>query len=105
MEINIRLLAGMYSLWYCSCIHARRSSGAATCGRLMDAHNPNGIRLIDQHTGLTSAVAVILHTPICVMAETAGLTDHKIGGDEAGFKVFNLPVDTSLTAKLTTFGG
>ena len=49
---------------------------------------------------------MIYRTLICAMAGTAGLTDHEIGTNEAGFKlvgkVFDLFVNPSLIAKLTT---
>ena len=106
----------VFDSWQSFFVLARCLGSGAARRRLVDAHDAHGIGLIDQHAGLAGALAVIVHAPVRAMAETAGLTDHKIGGHEARFqavKVFNLSahmsihlaVYRSLNAKLATLGG
>ena len=65
----------------------RGSAGPGAIITLVNADDAQGIGLRHQHTGLVVPTAMVLHPPVRLVAETAGLAYHKIGLDQPFFKV------------------
>lgn len=69
---------------------SRESAGRGPIITLVNADDAQGIRLSHQHTGLVVPTAMILHPPVRLVAETAGLAYHQIGLDQPFFKVWGI---------------
>ena len=68
----------------------RGSAGPGAIITLVNADDAQGIGLRHQHTGLVVPTAMVLHPPVRLVAETAGLAYHKIGLDQPFFKVWGV---------------
>ena len=53
----------------------------------MDTNNAHRFWLLNHHTSLACALAVVLHAPIGTMAQATGLADHQIGSNQTGFQL------------------
>lgn len=69
---------------------SRESAGRGPIITLVNADDTQGVRLSHQHTGLVVPTAMILHPPVRLVAETAGLAYHQIGLDQPFFKVWGI---------------
>ncbi len=59
---------------------------ARSCRQASTPHPADDLgRIRHHHAGLAGAPAVVLHAPIVVVAHAAGLADHQVGSDQAGF--------------------